>query len=221
MTTHSPQMFSRLSIDQVQFAYRTLTGATIAGDADFAAMREAVGIKPFVDRIILVEDRAARELMLNILRKRDHKTLLRSELVSLNGHGDITRACQIFPHGVTAFRLIGIYDGDAYDEITKLNPNWRFAFLPGDKPVEVILGEMIEANVPAFAPRLGRSESQLAVALGKLRGLDYHDWFEELSKSMHVSYSELMHACYEQWIEDPWAQAHIDNFLIGLEMILE
>lgn len=216
MTTHSPQMFSRLTVDQVQFAYRTFDGAALANDSDFSAMREAVGIKPFVDRILLFEDRAARELTLNILRKRDHKTLLRSELISLNGHGDITKTCQVLPQ-VTAFRIVGIYDGDAYTKVMELNPNWPLSFLPGDEPVEEMFKDVIQTNAAAFAARLGRTENQLAIILGKLTGLEYHDWFEELAKSLHVSYSELMHACFEQWILDPWVQAHIDNFLLELE----
>jgi hypothetical protein len=43
MTTHSPQMFSRLNFEQVQFTYRTLNGASLADDGDFNSMREAVG----------------------------------------------------------------------------------------------------------------------------------------------------------------------------------
>lgn len=220
MTTHSPQMFSRLNTEQVRFAYRAFNGAALAEDNEFNAMREAVGIKPFVDRILLIEDRAARELILNILRKRDHQSLLRSELISLNGHGDITKACQAFPSEASAFRLVGVYDGDAYSEVMKLEPKWPLAFLPGDQPVEAIFKEMVETSVGEVARRLGRTESQLAVILGKLRGLEYHDWFQELVKELHISFSELMHVCYEQWIEDTWVQAHIENFLVDLERAL-
>jgi hypothetical protein len=211
---------SRLNMEQVQFAYRTPSGAALAQDSEFDSMRHAVGINPLIDRVLLLEDRAARELTLNILRKRDHKTLLRSELISLGGHGDITRACQAFPSGASAFKLVAIYDGDVEKEIKKLNPTWPFAFLPGSDAIEITFRNLLESEVASIARRLGRTQNELAVIFGKLRGLDHHDWFEELVRTLHVSYSELMHACYEQWIEDARVQANLDNFLVDLKNIL-
>jgi hypothetical protein len=112
---------------------------------------------------------------------------------------------------------VAIYDGDVQEEIRKLNPTWPLAFLPGHKAVEGMFRDLAEQELPELAKRLGRTDNELAVALGRLRGLDDHDWFEELARALHISYSELMHACYEQWIDDPWAQAHIENFLLDLE----
>jgi len=220
MTTHSPQMFSRLNVEQVQFAYRTATGAALADDSEFDTMREAVGIKPLVDKILLVEDRAARELSLNILRKLDHKSLIRSELISLGGHGDITRVCQSFPHSHSSFQMVAIYDGDVRTEISALDPKWPFVFLPGTDAIEVAFRNLLERETGPIAKGLGRSEAELAVALAKLRGLDHHDWFEEVAQSLHVSYAELMHACYEQWIEDEWIEAQVENFLFDLRKVL-
>jgi hypothetical protein len=71
------------------------------------------------------------------------------------------------------------------------------------------------------AARLGRTENELSVIFGRLRGLEAHDWFEDLTKSLHVSYSELMHVSYEQWVEDIWVQAQVDNFLFDLSKALD
>jgi len=183
-------------------------------------MREAVGIRPLIDRVLIVEDRAARELCLNILRKRDHKTLIRSELISLGGHGDLTKACQAFPSKASAFQLVAIYDGDVRDEVNALKPTWPHAFLPGTEAIEVIFRGILEREVASVAAKLGRTENELAVALAKLVGLDPHDWFNELTRTLHVSYSELMHACYEQWVQDERVRAHIDNFVGDLKRAL-
>ena len=130
-----------------------MTGFDISGLPHLPRPRQ--GVNPLVDRILLVEDRAARELMLNILRKRDHKTLIRSELISLGGHGEITRACQAFPTRTSAFQLVAVYDGDVRTEVNGLRPTWPHAFLPGTEAIEVTFREILERDVGRIATRLG------------------------------------------------------------------
>jgi AAA domain, putative AbiEii toxin, Type IV TA system len=144
LTTHSPQMFSRLSKDQVRFSYRTDVGAALADESQFDTMRHAVGISSQVDRIILVEDRAAREFVINVLRKTDHSFLLRSEVIDVGGVGKINRICETFPGGIKSFSMIGLYDGDVQAEVLALKPSWETVFLPGEKPIEEMFQQIIE-----------------------------------------------------------------------------
>jgi hypothetical protein len=216
LTTHSPQMFSRLNKDQVRFSYRTDDGAALAEESQFDTMRQAVGISSPVDRIVLVEDRAAREFVGNILRKGDHSFLLRSEIIDVGGTGEISRICKSFPRAIESFFMIGAYDGDVRDEVLALKPSWPTVFLPGEKPLESTFQEIIEDDPGNVAARLGRSAGDLNVILAKIRGLDHHDWFEEFVKELHISYSELMSVCFDCWKSDARNEAAVDNFLFDL-----
>jgi AAA domain, putative AbiEii toxin, Type IV TA system len=216
LTTHSPQMFSRLSKDQVRFSYRTDVGAALADDSQFDTMRHAVGISSPVDRIILVEDRAAREFVMNVLRKMDHSFLLRSEVIDVGGMGKINSICETFPGGIKSFSMIGLYDGDVRAEVLALKPSWETVFLPGEEPIEVMFQQIIEIDPAFVAARLGRSVGDLEVILAKIRGLDHHDWFEEFVKELHVSYPELMSVCFDYWKSDARNEADVDNFLVDL-----
>jgi hypothetical protein len=81
------------------------------------------------------------------------------------------------------------------------------------------LRDVLESGVAEVANRLGRAPNELGAVLAQHRGKDYHDWFEEIARSMNVSYAELMHACFEQWVIDPWADAQVDNFLVDLDAL--
>ena len=205
---------SRLTKEQVQFAYRAYHGAVLAAENEFDSMRRAVGLIQPIDRILLVEDRAARELTKNLLRKLDHAMLLRSEVVDVGGAGEISRICQSFPR-IVAFRIVGVYDGDSFAE-ANIAANQIAVFLPGDEAIERIFRSTIEDDPRRFAQVLGRAQEEIAIALASVRGLDHHDWFEELGRRLNIAYAETMRACFEQWIEDEYWRACSENFLIDL-----
>jgi predicted ATPase len=216
LTTHSPQMLARLSKDQVKFAYRTPVGATLATEAQFDAMRRAVGLIPPIDRVLLVEDRAARELTINLLRKFDHATLLRSEITDVGGAGEVSRIAGAFPHRISSFKMIGLYDGDSRGALAGTDILWPAVYLPGDEAIERHFRDAAESNPVQLGNLLGRSADDVTILLPQIRGLNHHDWFEEFAKGMGITYPEAMHACFELWISDEYWRAHAENFLIEL-----
>jgi predicted ATPase len=219
-TTHSPQMFARLTSDQVRFAYRTPNGATLAPIEQFEEMRRAVGLIPPIDRILLVEDRVAREFTRNLLRKLDHASLLRSEVIDVGGAGEITRICAGFPERISAFKFVGLYDGDSHGALAADRITWPAVFLPGNLPLEELFRAQIEEDPVQIAKRLGRDLDTMKVVLSRIRGLDHHDWFEEFGKALDISYAQTMHACFEQWIAEEYWQAHSENFLFDLRRMI-
>jgi predicted ATPase len=219
LTTHSPQMFARLSKEQIKFIYRTPGGAKLAPVQQFEAMRRAVGIKSEVDLILVVEDRAAREFTSNILRKFDHSLLLRSEVIDVNGLGDVSRVCQTFPTRAKSFEVIGVYDGDSREELRKINIIWKAMILPCDLSVEESFIEMVDAEPATLAQLLNQDRERLEVILAQIRGRDHHDWYEDLSKELRINYEQLMHGCFEQWCSDIRNEADAENFLFDLRKL--
>jgi predicted ATPase len=216
LTTHSPQMFARLQPNQVKFVYRAAQGAAVAGENSYNEMRKAVGIEPVVDRLFFVEDRMAREFTLSILKKLDRSILLRTEVVDVGGHGQITKASTTIPDRVTFFRAIGVYDGDVQGEVNDSRPH---IFLPGGT-IEVAFRDLLNSNPESLARRLGHDSEQVAVALAGVSGMDHHDWFEELRKRLHVTYSEIMHACFEEWLCVPENELEVKRFLQDLSVLV-
>jgi predicted ATPase len=216
LTTHSPQMFARLQPNQVKFVYRSAAGALIAGEQAYGEMRKAVGIEPVVDRVLFVEDRAAREFTLSILKKLDRSILLRAEVVDVGGHAQITRVLSTIPQQIRFFRAIGVYDGDVRGQIVDERPH---AFLPAGT-LEITFRGLINSKPDDFAQRLGRNPEQIAVTLADINGIDHHDWFEELGKRLNITYAEIMHVCFEEWCAAPENQSEVEKFLAELTALM-
>ena len=157
-------------------------------------MRRAVGLIRPIDHVLLVEDRFAREFIKSLLRKIDQATLLRSEIVDVGGCGEISKIIGVFPK-ISTFRIIGVYDGDSFEKVGVAERESAI-FLPGDFPVEEIFRLIIEGMAAAFGEILGRAPDEIAIALANIRGLDQHDWFEELNKQLNITYSDAMYACF-------------------------
>jgi predicted ATPase len=216
LTTHSPQMFARLQPNQVKFVYRSAAGALVAGEQAYDEMRKAVGIEPVVDRLLFVEDRAAREFTLGILKKLDRSILLRAEVIDVGGHAQITKVSSAIPQQVRFFRAIGVYDGDVRGQIVNERPH---IFLPGGT-LEITFRDLINSKPNDFSQRLGRNPEQIAVMLADIGGIDHHDWFEELGKRLNITYAEIMHACFEEWCSAPENRSEVDRFLLELTALM-
>ncbi len=215
LTTHSPQMFARLQPNQVKFVYRAAQGAAVAAEQSYGEMRKSVGIEPVVDRLLFVEDRIAREFTLSILKKLDRSILVRAEVVDVGGHGEITRISSTIPEKVSFFRAVGVYDGDVQNEVKDVRPH---VFLPGGK-IERAFRDIFNVNPESLARRLGRDLEQV-VALADLSGIDHYDWFEEIGRSLHVTYAEIMHVCFEEWCAVPANKSDVDKFLADLNLLM-
>lgn len=212
LTTHSPQMFARLEPDQVRFVYRAPEGALVATQDQYGEMRKFVGIEPVVDRILLVEDRAARELALNILRKFDRSILMRSEIIDVGGHGEVSRISSSFPRRIRSFLSVGVYDGDARGVVVDDN---RHVFLPANT-LERTFKALISSKPTEIAQRIGRDPEQIRIILATLLGIDHHDWFEEFGKQLNIDYNEIMHVCFEEWLLAEGNKASVEQFIADL-----
>jgi predicted ATPase len=216
LTTHSPQMFARLYPPQIKFVYRAAQGAMVAGEHSYNEMRKAVGIEPIFDRILLVEDRMAREFTLSILKKLDRSILLRTEVVDVGGYAQITRISGALPERITFFRAVGVYDGDVEGTVVDPRPH---IFLPGGA-IEVAFRGLFDTNLESLAARLGREAEQLAVVIAELSGADHHDWFEDLGKRLNTTYSEMMHVCFDEWCALPDNKVAAEQFLSRLAELI-
>ncbi len=218
LTTHSPQMFARLSKEQVQFCYRSVSGpAKLAKDEQFYNMRRAVGIEPQVDVLLIVEDRLAREFLLSILKSNNVITLTRSEIIDVGGFGNIDLACSLLAKKLRAITIVAAYDGDTQ---TSRAIDWPAVFLPGERPLEELLREAAENDLGGFALRLGKTVDEVDIELTRIKALDHHDWYIELGKLSRMSYTDLLNILSLHWASDAHHEADVDNFVFDLEKIL-
>ncbi len=111
-TTHSPEMFSRMSPNQVKFLYKNGAKSSVATENEHAAMKKLVGFYGHKDVIVLVEDRAARVFLTRILAKLSDEMSARCEVVEAEGSGGIVAALKSFPRRILSTRLVGVFDGD-------------------------------------------------------------------------------------------------------------
>ena len=220
LTTHSPQMFGRLSKEQVRFCYRSVLGlAKLAGDEEFEQMRHAVGIEPRTDLIVLVEDRLAREFATEILRRYDLISLARAVVVDLGGTGNVDTVANLLADKIKTIAVIAVYDGDARKAAHQ--NTWPTAFLPGERPLEQLFREIAEEQLERLAVALGRDVAALDIELTQIKALDYHDWYIELARRLHITYVELLHVLIGIWISDSQNEAAVENFVFDFHQTLK
>ena len=199
-TTHSPQIVSRLKPHQIKFLYRGTRVARFATEDQQTRMGQVVGLTQPIDSIILVEDRAAREFTRLLLSKLDVSLLLRSEILDVGGHANITGCRRSFPRRAKSVVVLGVYDGDMRGVVEENGDEWPFVFLPGESSVEALFRKLGNEGFEDLATKLGMEPHALDVVLAALQGLNDHDWFEELAKAVGKSYEQAMFACFEAWI---------------------
>ncbi len=220
-TTHSPQMVARLNEDQVRFFYRTREGSRLASLDQDLTMRRLVGLEVPTDVCVPVEDRAAREFARLLVARADHSLSIRIDIVDVGGHSEITKLRKLVPKSLRSFVLVGVYDGDMRRSIETGENEWPMIFLPGTIPIEQSFQNLSRTHTRVFADKSGRTAHDFEVALAELDGSDHHDWLENLARSLHLSYEQLMMAGFECWysLEDNKNQAKIfvDELKVAIE----
>lgn len=198
ITSHSPALIVPAGRDGLMFFFRE--GASIRQIVDQPApiLLASVGIYPQLKAIVFVEDRAAESFARTILERYDSSFSRSVELRIRNGEGDIRTALQAIGKNVDgSVRFVGLFDGDQEGKIEEPLLA-QSALLPGSKPVEILLREMVEADPESLAEIVG--SSKIVEILIGLHGLDYHDWYERLCGELSYRTDQLYRQLFVLWL---------------------
>jgi predicted ATPase len=196
-TSHSPQIISGVSDENLVFVFRNTQGIKIVDGAPPPALLEMIGIAPQVDTIVLVEDLAASSFCRFLLEKIHPSLSRRVEISVRDGDGNIVRALKEVGGNFSSLNVIGLFDGDLIGQIPKEVLKFS-TLLPGDQPIEVVFRGMIEGEPEALQKALG-AENLEAILFG-LRGSNHHDWYDGLCRQLGLTKAQLFPTLVQLWL---------------------
>jgi predicted ATPase len=197
LTSHSPQVVTSLSDEDLIFAYRSKTGMKVIDGSPPFALLETIGILPSVNNIILVEDEAAVAFCHELLEQFQPTLSRRSEIVSQGGEANIVIALRRVGGSFKSLGIVGVFDGDQHGKIPEDVQKFS-ALLPCKRPIEVEFRELIESDPVAFKTATGREDVE--VVLASLQGQDHHEWYEGLCRLLGVTRTQLYPRLFQLWL---------------------
>ncbi len=72
--------------------------------------------------------------------------------------------------------------------------------MPGNKSLEQAFIDVVEGDPEHACICFGCEKASLMAGLNSVKGRDPHDWFEELTKFLGVTYEQAIFACVEAWL---------------------
>jgi hypothetical protein len=202
LTTHSPSIVAQVPTEHVRLVVRDGPAVQIVENPPRGLLEPVLGVPHRFAGIALVEDRAAADFLRAVWERIDPELLVLLEIVVAGSDGAITQALKKLPQTERWFTAIGIFDGDA--DTSSVAVGWPFLKLPspGLAP-EAALRHCPELSAAALAEALGSDRAFVAGALGRVEGVDHHDWFEDLAGGLRIRYEHLMRVLTEIWLRVP------------------
>ena len=196
MTSHSPSVFQRLPEDSLICLYRDKGITRVATAPIHPDWWRSVGIEHYVSILIIVENLLGELLLRHILESLDPLLSRRVEVQQKSGQGNIVNLLKSLKDQFKAIKMIGAFDGDQRGavpkEITELS-----VFLPGTKPIEAQFRDILR-NDHASLERITDNQS-VGTILSGLEGLDIHDWYDSLARSLGRTQEQIFTLMYPIW----------------------
>lgn len=203
VTTHSPEIFSKVPPRQTLICTRTggTVNIVVKEDPDARMLALSVPRTKQKSGFLIVEDRLAREFSKYWIT---HYSSLTTtwKIIDVGSSSNIINCIKHFPKNTDDwFRVIGLFDGD---ERGKHKADSNYCFLPTSQPPDKILQSIILNYPDEIASHVGVERSELDIAFTTIDGLDHHDWFIDLCACFEgkgVSYEDFVMAGVETWIK--------------------
>ena len=151
----------------------------------------------------MLEDKGAARFFNCIFKALNLHWVRNRKLVPLKGESDIT---EILKRITGAVDVIGVYDGDQRGKIGEKIGEHNVYLLPGSAAPEIILIDHIKQNPNEFAERINIGVRDVKAAFRKLKAVDHHDFFGELSAQLKYDSSnehggnKLFEDAFRMWL---------------------
>ena len=219
ISTHSPFIVNRLGADRVLLMKKTNQAEWV--QANQSNYLEELGMELGKKGIIFVEDNKARLFAEQLLLLYGSDLIKTRNLVFLNGESDVYEVVNRNKIISDDFKIIGLLDADQRN-ITKYSEHpEKFYFLPGLLPPEQEVISYIEKYVEQYADVLMINKIKLNDALRRCRGLDHHDFFQELSRDLWGDVRlTVYHAAFRIWFLNYQNRQEVHQLIKALDPTL-
>lgn len=221
MTTHSPYLLGHIKNEHIRIVSRMGNMVVVTKPNDNMTAESILGISDYCKGTLFVEDRVAHDFLAIILEDRAPYILKKYTIdIAVGGEKAITQRLEFPESEKIKYNFVGVYDGDLRERLDTSKLNWKWAFLPGNMPLEELYRNFLHdvSNISEFSTYFNRDQDTIITMLSTIDGNDYHDWFEELRKFLGVDGRALVRAFYNLMVE---LNDDIDVFVSSLVKCLE
>lgn len=161
---------------------------------------EHLGLDPRKRGLILVEDGAGKTVFEQACAHFGSFLLHDFEVISAKGSGPIRKLLENFPFESRSVECFGIFDGDERAKIPAASLKNCY-FLPGSHSPEQTFELLIREKTQLCADVLKVDHQLLIEKLSIVVGLDEHDWFDDLRKSLGLDYNATVRDLARLWLK--------------------
>lgn len=206
LTTHSPSIIANLPQSNLVLLAKDDGRTKVAVGANKTQINDLLGAISLRRGLVLVEDRAAVQFLVSVMREINIELLMQVEVVDAGSASNIDSALKSVPKASKEWlTILGVYDGDMRGVIKDKGFNWRYLFLPGNFCPEEMLRENLLSmteGVRLLSAEVRREIGYVRAALESVDGLDVHDWFTQLPNRLGCDHSHLMSALVRLWLSE-------------------
>lgn len=201
VTTHSTEIISYVPKECLRLLVRNQADVEVVGSPDDGLLRMVLGVEVSRKAIVLTEDRCARIVTREIVRRFRPDLSSQIHVTDSGSESGVLAVLEHFPKDTPGAVIVGLLDGDqrstfkTYDEAgfsIPLGKRHPVEFLPGNKAPEVLLRDYATNNVDALAATLQIERGRVLTVLTSIEGRDHHDWLEEFSKRIDVTFEHAI-----------------------------
>lgn len=204
LTTHSPAVIANLPQQNLILLTKEGGRTCVNIGASKTQVNDLLGAVSLKSGLVLVEDRAAVQFLIAILRELNLELLSQIDIVNAGSASNMDAALKMLPKANGSWlTVIGAYDGDMRTTTESKDFNWSHIFLPGSSSPESILkGNFLgqAGNTQFLADEIRRDLGRVRSALDSVDGYDPHDWFTQLPRHLGCEHSSLMDALVRLWL---------------------
>jgi ABC-type cobalamin/Fe3+-siderophores transport system ATPase subunit len=185
---------------------------------------EELGMALGKTHLFIVEDHKAKIFLERILDIYGSQMRRKSDILFVGGESNVYAVMTRIDTAVIDFSILGVLDGDikGQQKYDKLLQEGRSIFLPGKRAPEVEIIESIKAKKQEYASLIGVNNRLLSDCMRRLKGVDHHDYFEELSKGLFKEIKlSVYEAAFKIWFENFQNRAEIEEFIKVIDPSLD
>lgn len=204
LTTHSPSIIANLPQENLVLLTKDGSKTRVTAKASKMQVNDLLGLSTLKSGLVLVEDRAAVQFLISILKIKNCDLLAQLEILDAKGATNIDSALSVLPQTSGEWlSVIGVYDGDMRNSVKPKDFKWPHTFLPGNLSPETVLMENLlglDNNIEVFSADIRIDEYRVRVSMEAVDGLNEHDWYTQLPRRLGCDHNNLMDSLVRIWL---------------------
>ncbi|WP_167547162.1 ATP-dependent nuclease [Stieleria maiorica] len=192
VTTHSTEIISHVPKECLRLFVRNGNNVDVTQSPNNSLLGMTLGVDVRAELLVLVEDRCARELGKEILRRYRPDVLSNVVFKDVGSNDVVCANGKVFPP-VEFLNILCLLDGNERGNFDILDGVKRpVEFLPSNLAPEEFLWQYCESKKAQIAEALDSDAATVNAILASINGFDHHDWFCDLASRLGISYERLL-----------------------------